>query len=217
MNTPSEHHTANGTVPVSMNVERPKPPRQPKPSTWQRWKSERWAMMPFALLGGLGAGLAVIIRIAVNDPSFAVEPEYYQHALKWDEERARQEQSARLGWTVVWDFAGPASGSAGPSLTPSQSSVRPLKLQLRDALGQPITGARIDVSAFHKARAANVQRIALREGDAGVYAAELRLDRSGIWRVRMDVAARNEHFALSQDLELTLQAGRVLGLSGGTR
>jgi nitrogen fixation protein FixH len=176
----------------------------PEPGRWARLVAARWALVPVALLVSLTSGLAVMIRIAVHDPGFAVAPEYYQHALKWDEERERQRQSSQLGWSGTWDF------SNGEAHAPGPAQVRPLGLSLRDALGAPLAGARVTVSAFHNARAAEVQKLLFTERTPGEYVAQLQFRAAGIWHLDVEVDARGQHFAQSSDVELGGAGGRVL-------
>lgn len=52
------------------------------------------------LVGGAGANVALMV-IATRDPSFAVEPDYYQKALRWDEAMTQESHNAALGWSVA--------------------------------------------------------------------------------------------------------------------
>jgi nitrogen fixation protein FixH len=175
-----------------------------EPSFVERWVAARWALMPFLLLGGLGTGLLVIVRIAVHDPGFAVDPDYYQHALKWDTERARQQRSADLGWTVEWDFS-TSTESQGKATT----HARALGLTLRGAQGQPIRGANVVITAFHNARAAEVQHLKAVDQAGGHYTAELDMPRAGIWNFQVNAELGSDSFVLATQVDLNAQQGRL--------
>ncbi|MEL6544011.1 MAG: FixH family protein [Myxococcota bacterium] len=49
------------------------------------------------LLSGVAMNIAMVLR-ASNDPSFAVEEDYYQKAVNWDEYREQLRKSEALGW-----------------------------------------------------------------------------------------------------------------------
>ena len=58
----------------------------------------RW---PWILAGALtvqAAGIITMVTIASSDPSFAVEPDYYQRAVAWDSYAAQREASRALAW-----------------------------------------------------------------------------------------------------------------------
>ena len=142
-------------------------PQNPKPSERSHWK---WA--PVALLGSLLSGLAAMVFIAAGDPSFSVEPEYYQKALDWDRERAQQANNERLGYRLT------------VSVREAGGGARELVLQFVDAAGEPIRGASVEVSAFHNARASEIVRGRLVERQPGTYVQQLPLERLGLWELR---------------------------------
>jgi nitrogen fixation protein FixH len=160
-----------------------------------------WAWMPVALLGSLSAGLGVMISIAVNDPSFAVEPAYYQHALNWDARRAEEEQSRALGWAVDWQIL--------PSGTSNSTQIALLRLRAQDVSNAPISGATAHISAFHNARAAHVQELNLREESPGIYSAPLAVLRPGIWQLRLQANRGSERFLQTLSVEFA-RNGQVL-------
>jgi hypothetical protein len=181
---------------------------QTQPRKKQRdWVAARWAFVPVAILVSLGAGLLFMARLAVNDPNFALEPDYYQQALKWDEQRARHQHDLRLGWSVSWDF----QGNPEPSVPLDETRERPIALALTDAQGLPLSGAAVALHAFHKAYAVDLVNLTLQETAPGKYAGRMRFPRSGIWQLRLQVQARGETFNLTDDAELSPARGRVLG------
>lgn len=102
-------------------------------------------LWPWGLIGLLFAGAAsniVMVIIAVTDPSFAVEHNYYQKALDWDKTMAQRKQNDDLGWKVKVAMKKDAKADAP----------RPT-LQLVDQKGKVLQGAVVLVTMFHSARA----------------------------------------------------------------
>ena len=122
----------------------------------------------------------VLATLAHSDPSFSVEPDWYNKAVDWDASKARRQASAALGWSV---------SQVGAEL---QDPV--LLLRVADAAGQPLVGADVRVEAFHVARASERQNLVLNERAPGQYAAPARLDRPGQWELRVRVAAQGQEF-----------------------
>ena len=59
-----------------------------------------------------------MVYVATSDGSFAVEPDYYQKALHWDDARSAAAENAGLGWTVELDGRRQAS-AAGDRTSPA--------------------------------------------------------------------------------------------------
>lgn len=134
------------------------------------------SLWPYLLVGLLvtsAAGNLVMVAIATQVPTFAVEDDYYRKSLDWDKSREERRRSAELGWTVDLEIE---KGS--------------LRARLRDRDGRPIEGATIRVVAFHNARAADK----LEFGLDSAYAASTPPLRPGLWEFRFDVTRGGERF-----------------------
>jgi nitrogen fixation protein FixH len=141
-----------------------------------------WPWVPALLLGSLlGTQLVVLSRV-LDDPSFAVENDYYQKALHWDAERTRVERSHALGWTATGE-AHAASG--GQAL---------LVIALRDGHGAALSGAELELLAFHNARAAAPLSLHAKEVRPGEYQTELDHPRPGRWEVRVHALRGKETY-----------------------
>lgn len=138
-------------------------------------KSGEW--FPYMLVGllmiSVGSNVYLFIR-ATNDPSFAVEPNYYDKAVRWDETQEVRAKSEALGWH--------AELRAEPSS---------LELILSDAFGRPVVGAEVEVVAFHNARANERIRAELVEQEEGRYLLVRAFPRPGLWEYRL-AAVRDE-------------------------
>lgn len=129
----------------------------------------------------------VAITLTHRDPSHAVLAGYDARALSWDEHRARLRASEALGWQPQL--------STWASDDPLGRQV--LQVELKDRDQQPISGAEIEVAAFHRARAAERQVLTLEELQPGVYESRFAPRQSGGWQFDLTAARDSEHFAVS--------------------
>ena len=65
-----------------------------------------WMLLPWALLGTGLVGWGFMASLAVRDPGFSLERDYYRKATAWDAEQQQRAQSAELGWHVTPRQAG---------------------------------------------------------------------------------------------------------------
>jgi FixH protein len=143
-----------------------------------------WAWAPGVLLAGLLGTQLTVLHSVLDDPSFALEPDYYRKAVAWDAQRELERVSQALGWHAAIS-AGPAPRARGLGL----------QLQLRDAQGDPLTGAAVHVTAFANARAARVFEAPLLETAPGTYAAEIPSSVPGLWEFRIEAARGADRYA----------------------
>lgn len=143
-------------------------------------KGSRAWMWPVGLITLMCGSVGICVMTAVvaaRDPSFALEPDYYERALEWDETAAARDASATLGWRAhvevsIPGAAGTRSGESDLSRADpdqfdpnqpdsnqsepdragsSQSAARVLSIRLTDADGQPVAADRVEVVVFHHA------------------------------------------------------------------
>jgi len=136
------------------------------------------------VVGLLGMSLAIhtaLLIFSLNDPSFAVEPDYERKAAQWDETQRRLAASRALGWTVDLSTA-PADQAGEVDVT----------LHLFDRYGKPVREADVTLQTFHVARAGQIVSGELEPVGDGVYGARLPLRRSGIWEFRLSVTHGDE-------------------------
>jgi nitrogen fixation protein FixH len=134
-----------------------------------------WAWGPGLLLATLLGTQLTVLHFVLDDPSFALEPDYYRKAVSWDSQRELERQSQALGWHM--DLAAqPAPPARGLEL----------RVQLRDAQQGPLAGAAVHVQAFANVRAARVLEAALLETAPGTYTAELPSNVLGLWEFRVE-------------------------------
>lgn len=141
-----------------------------------------WAWVPALLLGSMLSGLGTLAYIALDDPHFALEPNYYDKAVHWDSARAAAQRSRETGFSV--------------ELAPlvEHGGVVSIVLELRDRQQHPVAGAELLLEAFPNAYASRVERLRLREVSPGTYAGELRGAVPGLWELRLTATSATTHF-----------------------
>ena len=145
-----------------------------------------WPIGVAIILGTTVAANLVVMRIANDDPSFSVEPDYYRKAVHFDATMAQQRENVSLGWGIV------------TSLDPIGDGTNTrLAVQLLDASRTPLTGARVAVMARFNARANDTLTAVLVEDTPGAYIATLPIARPGEWEVRVDATHGSQHFSAS--------------------
>jgi hypothetical protein len=147
--------------------------------------SKRGIGWPIGIVAVLGLTVGANIWVAVvagDDPSFAVEQDYYNKAVTWDSTLAQQRANERLGWRLV-----PALGAVSRGVT------TPLSVRLVDSTGAPISDATVRVSAFYNARAGTVIEATMTRDTLG-YETRLPISHTGAWELRFDVRRGAERF-----------------------
>lgn len=134
----------------------------------------RWGGFVVVLLGLQVAGGAAAIYLATGDPSVAVVPDYHEKALHWDQEIARQRETANLNWNVRLDVA---PGISGQSLV----------LRVSDAENQLIHIKQGELRIYHHARAGEVIRIGVKSAAAEPIVVKDCFHKVGLWQVELDV------------------------------
>lgn len=153
-------------------------------------RSKIWPGMIFALIGLNMTIVGFTIYFATADRSVATEPDYYAKALNYDAEIKLREASRALGWTASAGLR-PAADQRGMDLT----------IALADREGKPIEGAQVSAVVFANVRSGNRQTLTLsQDSSASVYAAPVRIDRSGVWHVRVSAVRGDQTFARETDL-----------------
>ena len=156
----------------------------------------RWpALIVGALVIHVVASLVTVV-IATSDPSYAVEEDYYQKALAWDERRVQDRHNRELGWQLAVEVAPAAAAGSEPTLV----------VRLADGNGQPLDGARVSATVFHNARADQILRAELTATGGGAYACPLAMRRSGVWELRFVVDHGGERFTNTVRRHLSLES-----------
>ena len=143
-----------------------------------------WPAFVVALLGGHIVLLASVVLLATRDRGFAIEPNYYQNALHWDDFAAQRQANARLRWHT--------DVTLGDAVSPFGE--RALICSVHDAGGEPIRDAQVSALAFPHARGVERVTTTLNALGDGRYAATLRFTRHGVWEFRVRAARGGDVF-----------------------
>jgi hypothetical protein len=122
-------------------------------------------------------GLGTLAYIAINDPSFALEPNYYDKAVHWDQTQIEARQSNELGLKL--ELTAPLAFAADGRVK--------LQLSVKDRRDLSFSGAEVELEAFPNAYASQIQHICLHETEPGVYSGELSRGIRGLWELRVIV------------------------------
>lgn len=150
-----------------------------------------WPIAVGLILGLTVAANVWLIRIANTDPSFAIEANYYQRGVHWDDEMAQQVRNARLGWRLLATLS-PIERGRGADL----------RVALNDSAVAPIVDASVKVWAVHVARAGQPVEVTLRSSAPGEYAARVPIERAGLWELRIDVHRGADRFTALERLDV---------------
>ncbi len=141
---------------------------------------------------------SVAITVTARDSSHAVVAGYDEQALRWDDVKRLRQESARLGWIaqVVVDSNADIRNN------------RLMTIEIKDRLGQPVEGAKIELRAFHRGRAAKVQQLRCQEIEPGVYAATVRISKFGKWQFSGQATVGKKVFLVEQQLAVAKPKGK---------
>lgn len=137
----------------------------------------------FVLLGLNFLIVGITVFAANSDGGAAIEPDYYQKALHWDEHRAQERRSLALGWDVRADLT-------------RRDGALALRVHVHDAAGAAISGASVHATVFRSAEARRRFTLELRETNTpGEYGAAVPSGAAGAWQVELAVAARGNEYS----------------------
>jgi len=145
---------------------------------------KHWAWVPVALLVSSALGVGGMAIVAIRDPHFATEPDYYQKAIRWDQTQAQAAENQRLGY----EFALPAA------IAFDAHGHATLELHVKDHSGQPVTGARLSAEAFANAYSGEMTQLVFSERAPGSYVAEFTARHPGVWVFRVGADSDHQHF-----------------------
>ncbi len=152
-------------------------------------KAGIWPYVPVGLLGAMLVGLGTLGKIAIDDPHFAVEKDYYQKAVAWDQTRVQQVENERLGWDVTLRAEG-------------RGDRVELIATLVDGKGLAVSGAAIDLEAFPNAFAGERATGRFETEGSGRYRTSLPNPRPGLWEIRLNVSHDGSRFTQTVRLDL---------------
>jgi nitrogen fixation protein FixH len=147
-----------------------------------------WPGLLIVLFGGHLLLMFVMAYLATSDGSFAIEPDYYQKGLHWDETAAQLRENDRLGWSVEIELDDDVSVLGH----------RTVRCVVSDKQGKPIDGAIVDLVAFHHAHGNDRTAVTLVPVGEGKYETTLRLAYKGLWEFRLVIHRGSDTFTCTQ-------------------
>jgi nitrogen fixation protein FixH len=144
-----------------------------------------WPGFLIVLIASIVVMNVVMLIVASSDPSFAVDPAYYENQWRG----GATDNNQRLGW------------SAEVAVEPAGDRAL-LRARILDDDGQPIEGALVSASVFHKAEASHALRAELAPLADGGYVAPLQLERPGTWACRLTVHRADDTFVTVKEFEV---------------
>jgi len=157
------------------------------------------SLWPWVIGGALALHILVslaVVFFATTDASYAVEEDYYQKAIRWDEKRAQDRTNDELGWSLGLAVTPPTTPGEQPTID----------VELTDVDGKPLAGATLALETFHKARSEDIIRTALEPaGDAGHYTASPAMRHNGLWELRFTVDRDGDHFTHTETRHLFVE------------
>jgi nitrogen fixation protein FixH len=141
-----------------------------------------WAYVPVVLLLSMLAGLGWLASIAVDDPSFAVEKDYYQKAVSWDRELEQQRQNVDLGWQTELRLLNGADDRVEAEVV------------IVDRMRARVSDARVSLEAFPNVRAEERLNLKLEPSGTGSYRTAFTPRRGGLWEFRVQALRRAEQY-----------------------
>ncbi|PRP96597.1 hypothetical protein ENSA5_36730 [Enhygromyxa salina] len=164
--------------------------------------SKAW---PIGVVVGLGVVVvanAIMISIAVSNPSAPAAADHWTESLEWDQELDLRERSAALGWSVAQLGRSPDGGSLG--------------VDLIDAEGRALTGLSGTLTLERSDSAAHDRALALHEAPGGRYLTAGEIPARGLYEVTIDVhTAAGERFVTRQRAELRTLPALARPSAGG--
>jgi nitrogen fixation protein FixH len=160
-----------------------------------------WPVLITSLICIHIVSVVTMVIVATHDRSFAIEPDYYQKGLHYEQTIEQQRENARLGWSVQLDLSRPLSGS----------NLRNVTCRIRDRNAKPLADAKVDLVAFAHLRADEKHRYScvLLPDAPGSYVGTLAFPDPGIWEFRLVVTRGKDTFTsvVKQELESSIVAG----------
>ncbi|MBF0199216.1 MAG: FixH family protein [Planctomycetes bacterium] len=144
----------------------------------------KWQYVVVGMLAIHSSAWVCFVFVAADDPTFAVEPNYYKKSMAWDDSALQSKKNLELGWKVNMKI-----------IEDAVTKTHVMELSLDDDKAKPVSLARVHVEYFHHAHGQERLRCELNEGEAhqkGRYYASLRLPYEGMWEYRFKIEARGE-------------------------
>lgn len=173
----------NTTTPASTSNQ-----EKPRKGLGKHWP---WFLVTL-LTFGCGMNIYMVI-VAVNDPSFAIEKNYYKKAIDWDKTMAQNSMNAQLKWRL--DL------KTEPVLVNKKARLQ-FKVKVFDRNGKLLPDVHVSAEVFHNARSRRRSNVDLVRRSNNVHQGDISFHRRGLWVFHFTVVKGKLQF--TQKLRRTL-------------
>jgi nitrogen fixation protein FixH len=142
-----------------------------------------WPILLTSLISIHIISVVVMVMVATHDHSFAIEPDWYQKGLHYNQTAQQQQANSRLGWSLRLDVGQPMTGT----------NRRRVTCTVLDREGKPVENATVDLVAFAHLRGSNLLRSVLLPRDSK-YEALIPMEDPGMWEFRFVVTRGRDTF-----------------------
>jgi nitrogen fixation protein FixH len=143
-----------------------------------------WPIFLSSLIGIHIVSVIVMVVVATRDSSFAVEPDWYQKGLHYEQTAQQQHENSRLGWSVRLDVSRPLTGT----------NQRNVSCTVLDRAGKPVENATVDLVAFAHLHGSNRTSSVMLPHDGGTYMTTFAFQDPGVWEFRLAITRGRETF-----------------------
>jgi len=134
--------------------------------------------------------IGTIVYVGSKNDTY-VDPNYYAKSIDWDAQREMKEAIDTQGWTVTIN-AKPVE---------DDPRLRKVTIDLRDAQGEPIDDAMVELVCYHPAALSNRYDAVMLYED-GVYARIMPIERVGNWKADLTIQRQGVRALVTKDLDI---------------
>ena len=143
-----------------------------------------WPIFLTSLISIHVVSVVVMVIVATRDDSFALEPDWYQKGLHYEQTALQQRENSRLGWSVQLDVSRPLK----------DTNQRVVTCTIFDQSGKAVEKATVDLVAFAHLHANNRVPAVLLPQDGGSYQGSMAFEDAGMWEFRVVITRGTETF-----------------------
>ncbi len=161
-------------------------------------RSSGW-IWPVAIVGVLAAQaafIAAVITVASRDPSNAIEPNYYEKAVKWDTSSRAAHAWEDSGWSLDFSFE-----TVDAASIPTSTKACRLVAHLRDGDAHQTNASSIEVECFHQARSGERFKWTLVPRAHGEFESSALHFRPGLWEIRATLSVHGVDATVLRTIE----------------
>lgn len=122
-----------------------------------------------------------------------VEPDYYAKSIDWDNQREMFEAADKMGWVIEIITGEP---------TTDADQTRALSVSIKDANGDPIDRALVELDCYHPAHASDRKSAVLEGMGDGLYQTTLAMNTPGYWNAHLAIRHQGMQAMVMHEIEI---------------